>query len=193
MKTLKHFALFLIFVFIFQITALAQAPYRVKASKLTIDGTSSLHDWTSEATKLEWTGSFLVEDKKLVQVKDVQVNIPVKSIKSTKGSTMDNKTYDAFKADKNPTIAYKFSNTKISGTGDFALATTGTLQMAGATQPITMNVTAKLLPNGDIQLTGSQKLNMKDYKMQPPTAVMGTIKVGPEVTVKFDLTLTQTK
>jgi hypothetical protein len=34
---------------------------------------------------------------------------------------------------------------------------------------------------------------MKDYKMDPPTAVMGTIKVGPEVTVNFDLTVTPSK
>jgi hypothetical protein len=30
---------------------------------------------------------------------------------------------------------------------------------------------------------------MRDYKMTPPTAVMGTIKVGEEVTINFDLTL----
>lgn len=52
-----------------------------------------------------------------------------------------------------------------------------------------MTVLAKLLPNGDIQLTGSKKLNMKDFGMEPPTAVLGTIKVGPEVTVNFNLTI----
>lgn len=38
-----------------------------------------------------------------------------------------------------------------------------------------------------------KKLNMRDYKMEPPTAMMGTIKVGEEVTIDFDLTITSTK
>ena len=171
----------------------AQTAYKIKTSKLIIEGTSSLHDWVSEARPVEWTGGFVIHDNQIVQVKDVTVKILVKSIKSEHGSMMDNKTYDAFKSDTNPAILYKFSSAKISGNGhDVVLLATGTLQMAGVTQTITMNVTARLLPNGDLQLTGAQKLNMKDYKMDPPTAVMGTIKVGPEVTVKFDLTLTPT-
>jgi len=31
---------------------------------------------------------------------------------------------------------------------------------------------------------------MTDFKMSQPTAVMGTITVGAEVTVNFDLTMT---
>jgi hypothetical protein len=46
------------------------------------------------------------------------------------------------------------------------------------------------LANGDVQIIGSRKLNMKDFNMVPPTAMMGTIKVGEEVTVNFNLTLT---
>lgn len=193
MKSVNPFVALVIFALMIPAGVSAQTSYKVKTSKLTIDGTSSLHDWTSEAKELEWTGTFKVQDKKLLEVKDVQVKIPVKSIKSTKGGTMDDKTYEAFKSDKNPSITYKISSAKISGASDFSLATTGALQMAGVTQTISMPVTAKLLPNGDIQLIGSQKLNMKDYKMVPPTAVLGTIKVGPEVIVKFDLTITPAK
>lgn len=194
MKTASPYVILLFLVFVLPARISAQTPFKIKTSKLNIEGTSSLHDWVSEATQLEWSGLFLVEDKKIVQVKDVQVKIPVKSIKSEKGSTMDNKTYDAFKSDKNPSIVYKFIDAKISGAGsDFTLETTGALQMAGATKNIPMTVKARLLANGDIQLTGSKKLDMKDYGMVPPTAVLGTIKVGPEVTVKFDLILTPTK
>jgi hypothetical protein len=47
----------------------------------------------------------------------------------------------------------------------------------------------KILPNGELQLTVSKKLKMTDFKMEPPTAMMGTIKVGDEVTVIFDVTV----
>jgi polyisoprenoid-binding protein YceI len=70
---------------------------------------------------------------------------------------------------------------------------TGTLTMAGTSQTVTLDVNSKVLASGVVQFTGKQALNMKDYKMDPPTAVMGTIKVGPEVTVNFDLTVTPIK
>jgi len=194
MNTPKSHVILLFLILSFPCALLAQTSYKVKTNKLNIAGTSSLHDWVSDATQLEWSGQFDVQDKKIVQVKDVRVKIAVKSIKSEKGGTMDNKTYEAFKSDKNPTITYAFQTAKISGSGsDFTLETSGTLQMAGVTKSIDMTVKAKMLANGDIQLTGSKKLNMKDFGMEPPTAVLGTIKVGPEVTVNFDLTVTPIK
>jgi hypothetical protein len=63
--------------------------------------------------------------------------------------------------------------------------------MNGFTNLIMLSVTGKNLPGGDIQFTGSRSLKMTDYKMKPPTAMMGTIKVGNEVTLKFDLTISK--
>lgn len=172
----------------------AQSPYYLKASKLTVSGTSSLHDWVSDVTSLEWSGDILIKDGKIAEIKNVQAKMLVTSIKSTKGRIMDSKTYDAFDADKNPHITYKLAQAKIEDTGtEFTISTTGALTMAGATKSIDMTLKAKLLSNGDIQLRGSKKLNMRDYKMEPPTAMMGTIKVGEEVTIDFDLTITSTK
>lgn len=162
----------------------------LKAQKVTVDGTSSLHDWTSSVNKVDWKGTVKTEGGKLKEVKDVTITIAVTSIKSTKGKTMDNKTYEAFKSDKNPNITYKLSEATVSGNN---VTAKGTLTMAGASKPITLNVVGKVLAGGDVQFTGSQKLNMTEFKMDPPTAVMGTIKVGPEVTVKIDITVTSTK
>lgn len=193
MKTYKNQVILLFLIICFS-PAFAQTSYKAKTTKLHIAGTSSLHDWVSEATQVEWSGAFDVQDKKIVQVKDVRVKILVKSIKSEKGGTMDDKTYEAFKSDKNPNITYAFQNAKISGSGsDFTLETIGALQMAGATKNIDMTVKAKMLANGDIQLTGSKKINMTEFGMKPPTAVLGTIKVGPEVTINFDFTVAPTK
>jgi polyisoprenoid-binding protein YceI len=104
---------------------------------------------------------------------------------------MDNKTYDAFLYEKNPLIQFKLSTTKVTGTApDYSVTATGTLTMAGVSKPIDLIVKIKVLPNGDVQVTGSKKLNMKNHNMKPPTAMMGTIKVGEEVTIAFDLMLT---
>lgn len=166
----------------------AQSSYYLKEKSLSISGTSTLHEWESDATQLEWTGAILVEDSKIIEVKNVQVKIPVTSIKSTKGRIMDNKTYEAFDSDKNPYITYKLTKLEVSGSGpEYILASTGNLTMAGTTRSVDIPVSAKILSTGDIQLTGSRKLNMRDFKMEPPTAIMGTIVVGEVVTVNFNL------
>src|SRR5687768_11849359 len=77
---------------------------KVKVNKMTVQGSSSLHDWESEITQAEWKGSFRIENLVLVEIKNAEVKIPVKSIKSTKGKIMDSKTYDAFNSEKYPFI-----------------------------------------------------------------------------------------
>jgi polyisoprenoid-binding protein YceI len=192
-KSIKFFLLAVSVLAVFGFTGV-QSPYSSKQSKMTVSGTSSLHEWESEVTKVEWKGALQLNGSELVEVKDVLVKIPVTGIKSSKGKIMDNKTYEAFNSDKNPVIQYKLITAKIKGSGpDYTIATTGNLTMAGATKPVDLMVKAKVLANGDVQLTASTKLNMKDFSMTPPTAMMGTIKVGEEVTVAFDITLTPTK
>ena len=65
--------------------------------------------------------------------------------------------------------------------------------MAGANQPIDLQqVKYKVLAGGDVQITFSKTFKMSQWKMEPPTAMMGTIKVGDEVTVNFDFIVDST-
>ena len=170
-------------------TVCGQGATTLKSFKITIDGTSTMHDWTSDVTKVEWQGSVKVASNKISEIKGVKVNIPVTSIKSTKGNTMDKKTYEAFKSKKFPSITYQLSKVTVV---DSNIKASGSLTMAGATKPVDLQLTGTILPSGDVQLKGSQKLNMQEYQLEPPREVMGTIKVGPEVTVKFDLIVAPT-
>lgn len=160
----------------------------VKANKMTVQGSSTLHDWESEITKAEVRGEFLISDNQLKEVKNVEVKVPVESIKSTKGKMMDSKTYDAFNASKHPYIIYKANNAKVNpatGTVDAS----GTLTMAGASKAMDVQGKFSILENGNIRLTLTRKFKMSEFKMDPPTAMMGTVKVGDEVTVNFDLVI----
>jgi len=65
-----------------------------------VHGSSNLHDWDITVTKINST--FGLNASK--QISDLNVKIPVNSLKSGKG-IMDDKTYDAFDA-KNPTIVF---------------------------------------------------------------------------------------
>ncbi len=191
-KTVPHLIL-LTGLLLFSYMLQAQTLYKGKQVKMSVIGSSTLHEWESEVTQVESNGTLTLDGSQLTAIKDVVVKMPVTGIKSTKGRVMDNKTYEAFNSDKNPTIQYKLTNARISGSGEYTVTANGNLSMAGATKPIELVAKAKVLANGDVQISGSQKLNMKDFNMTPPTAMMGTIKVGEEVTVKFDITLTPNK
>jgi len=166
--------------------ALSQKAYSLKTHKVSVDGTSTLHDWSSEVTKLDWSGQLTVDGKNVTAIQNVVVSIPVKSIKSEKGGMMDDKTYEAFNEEKNPTITFKLTSATVTGA---TVKANGTLTMAGTSKPIVMTVTTKVMADGSVHLSGSYPINMKDYKMTPPKAVMGTIKVGEKVTLLFELTV----
>lgn len=162
--------------------------FKVKNYKMTIQGESSLHDWESVAEKLECKGSYKIENNTLIDIKEAVVKITVESIKSPKGRLMDNKTYDAFNYEKYPLIVFTLNSEKINS-ANLTADLKGTLTMAGSSRPIDIQISYKILGNGDLQIIGSKKLKMTDFKMEPPTAMMGTVKVGDEVTVNFDIVL----
>ncbi|MBT1686443.1 YceI family protein [Dawidia soli] len=171
----------------------AQNTLVVKSVKASIQGTSTLHEWESEITRITCLGNFQSESNLLRNIEDISVRIPVAGIKSSEGRMMDNKTYEAFKSDEHPYIIYTASHARI--TVDAARNTTisvaGNLTMAGTTKPVVVEAKGKPLANGDMEVSISRKLKMTDFNMKPPTAMMGTIKVGDEVTVTVNLVLSQ--
>jgi polyisoprenoid-binding protein YceI len=157
-----------------------------KNSSITINGTSNLHDWTSKSEQVK--GELVLSAPN--QVQSLSLEIPVKSIKS-KEKLMDSKTYDAFNADKNPNIYFKLtdlSNLQIIG-NDVNVNFNGNLTMAGATRKVTIKATGKNNGNGTYIFNGNVSLKMTDFKMSPPTALLGAIKVGDAVKLAFNITL----
>lgn len=174
------------------IPGFTQSLNKLKAYNISIHGSSTLHEWESKVTKVEWNGPLTLDAAKHLTFPVAELKIPVAGIQSEHGKIMDSKTYEAFNSEKNPYITFKMKafTQKIVG-NDILMAVEGDLTMNGFTNLIMLSITGKTLANGDIQFTGSRGLKMTDYKMKPPTAMMGTIKVGNEVTVKFDLTISK--
>ncbi len=173
----------------------AQTPFEVKNVEMTIDGTSSLHDWTSEVTEVSADGMLEFTGGDLKAIEELTVSVPVTSIKSSKGNIMDKKTYDAFDSEQHPNVTYALREVQsISKNGNtYTVKAKGDLTMAGITKSIEMTVSGESTGNGDIRFQGSKALDMTDWNMDPPTAMFGTLKTGKDVTVNFALTLSTTK
>lgn len=151
-------------------------------SNVYINGTSSLHDWTETVETIKGSLRADVQGAELQKIKSLHLTIPVKSIKSGK-SGMDKNTYTALKEDKFPEIKYALKTYKIEGK---SVKLTGDLTIAGVTKSVTV-LSASSVHDGKIELTGDISFKMSSFGVDPPTAVMGTIKTGDEVTIKFHL------
>lgn len=170
----------------------AQGQYNLSSFWMVIRGTSNLHDWESKVTQVHGYGQLVAEPNNLKAINSLFVEIPVRGIKSPKGSVMDGKTYDALKAGTYPQITYKL--TKITalnnkGGGNFAVGALGDLTMAGVTRQIDLWVTVKVDNYGTIVISGSKNLKMTDFKISPPTALLGTLTTGDDVEIAFSVTL----
>lgn len=157
-----------------------------KRSSIIISGTTNVHNFESKVTQVN--GELIVNSSK--QVQSLVVDIPVRSIKSGE-KLMDTKTYEAFSVEKNPNITFKMldvSGLQISG-DNINVTVTGNLTMAGITKKVVLRSSGKVLKPGVYEFKGNVTLKMTDFKMSPPTAMLGVMKVGDAVTLKFDVTV----
>ena len=147
-------------------------------------GTSTLHDSESKTDQI--TGEFAMS--KTSEIQSLSVKIPVLSIKSGE-KLMDKKTYEAFNSDKYPSIVFQMTGpaTPVVSGSDVQVTLTGNLIIAGVTKKVTFKSTGKKTATGGYQLSVSVPLKMTDFKMKPPTALLGTIRSGDAVTIKLDV------
>lgn len=153
-------------------------------STMVIKGTSNLHDWESKVQQISGQVTTKTNGNTLESLTSVTITIPVSSIKSGK-SIMDSKTYDALNNEKFPSITF------IAGTGSIqagnVISTSGKLTVAGVTRDVTLKVTYSVAADGQLKVKGSTKFKMTDFKVNPPTALLGTLKTGNEVEIVFDV------
>ena len=181
----KPFMLLLVsFIYITGITQAQSFRINPKTSTMTIFGTTNVHDFKTKVEQIK--GELVVDNSKKIQTLNVEV--PVRSIKSGEKG-MDNKTYEAFNDKKYPTISFQLvdvSSLQIKG-DDITATVTGNLTMAGTTKRISFKTSGKNTRPGAYEFKGSIPLKMTDYKMKPPTAMLGVMKVGDAITLKYDI------
>jgi polyisoprenoid-binding protein YceI len=151
-------------------------------------GSSNVHDWTMISSAMESRGSFKFDDGQLRDLTAFSFSLNAKSLKSDHES-MDNRTYKTIKADQFPKILYKLNSAVVTPVqkNKYLIKTTGDLTIAGTTQTITMNVTAIVNADNTLTCTGTEKLKLTDYKINPPSFMLGAMKVTNDLTIQFNL------
>jgi polyisoprenoid-binding protein YceI len=166
-----------------------QNTYKIGSdSKMEILGTSSLHDWESAVTGLTGSATITLQNNEIAEINSLSFSLPVEGIESG-NSIMNGKTYNALKYKNYPNISYKLVSVDMKN--GRAISAKGKLTVAGVTKELTFPVTCKVY-SGYIQATGKIDFKMTDFNVDPPTALMGTLKTGDDVTISFDINLRET-
>jgi polyisoprenoid-binding protein YceI len=195
MKVLKSYQVILTGVFFMLLTAGSMFGQNFKmdnSSEIIVEGTSNIHDWEMKATSKQGGATITTEDGKLTGISKLQVSIPAESLESGKGG-MDKNAYKALNTNKHKNIEFKLDEVKkieANGTNSYKVNGLATLKISGVSKQVPVEFTAKL--NGNkLEINGEESLNMTNYKIDPPTAMFGTITTGEEVTIKFKSTFSK--
>ena len=165
--------------------AAAQALEPMPGSMMWVDGTSTLHDWTVDVTTVKGR---VAGDGETVE--SVQLEIPVLSMQSGKGG-MDDKMYDALKVKRHPVIRVEGGGIRFSQPE----TTDSAALFADAEVDVTITGTTRTMPvriwrdvvDGELSYTGQVTFRMSEFGVDPPQALMGTVRAGDEITLRFDV------
>jgi polyisoprenoid-binding protein YceI len=189
MKSFKlNFLLISILTIALMANARAQEYFKLQSdnSKLVIEGTSSIHNWEMEADDFRAETLLKIDGNAISEISKIEFKAPVSGLKSGKG-IMDNKAHDALKMKKYPEIKFALnnsSNVNISGSN---ATLTGLLTIAGKSKEVKLVVDLDVENKQKFLVSGSVPIRMSDFGIEPPTAMMGAMKTGDEVVVKFNL------
>lgn len=185
MKTIKSILLAVVITLSLQVNA--QKRYSLSKSTFEVAGTSNIHDWTMRSTEGNGGANLVVTDSRLIDIKNLNITLLAESIKSSKTS-MDNVAYETLDTKNYKTIRYVLKSADKVNESTWVLI--GTYTIAGVSKDYKTQVRIISNDSDTFILQGSNRMTFADFEMTTPSAALGVVKAGKELTVLFNITLT---
>lgn len=170
------------------------------SSRLWIEGRSNVNEFECQANQYSAEAAIIDNDDQIEFEQEdqvfLQVEIRVDGFECGK-SRMNRDLQEALKSSEFPDITFLFGSAEILEMPSdhdqaFQLQVKGSLTVAGNTKDIQFNARAYFLETHKVRAIGNTTINMSDFDVTPPTALMGLIKAVDELTVNFDLIASET-
>lgn len=175
------------------IGANAQNIRKNSAFIIKVSGSSNLHDWTMDAKNgtIEANLNLASNVSYLAGIQSLSFTLPVKNLKSTEGSLMDSRAYDALKESKFPNITFNLLSATPTSTQNnkSQFKVTGQLTICGVTRQIDMVANSTKNADGSVIITGEQKIKMTQFNVRPPSFMFGALKVTDDLTINYTVRL----
>jgi len=177
--------------------ATADVPLAVSAGRVSIAGTSNVHEYTASTTAIRITRvqlagtvagpNFWDEAIKPGAVEAFDVAIAATSLSSPKEG-LDKNMHKALKTDAHQDITFRLRRLEPRAGSAGALRGIGVLQIAGVEREVTLDLTTERKDAG-LAVHGELQILMTDFGITPPKAMLGMLKTDPIVTITFDTLL----
>lgn len=165
-------------------------------SRLWLEGSSNVKDWTCKATAME---ALIAIDAASADSRDdatvakslrgVDVIVPVRMLKCG-DRHMEANMYTALRAPKPPAVGYIIADFELkpSLSGDsLSVQATGTMSVAGAERAVSMMVKTERLPDGTRRARGTVPIRMTDFGIVPPRPWFGVLRTADKVLIQFEI------
>lgn len=177
--------------------AVAQAPVAVASGRVTLAGSSNVHNYTASTTTVRVTRSrisavsagqdFWDNALKPGAVEAFEITIPAATLASPKGD-LDKNMHKALKVEAFPDITFRLVRFDTVPDGGGASRAIGMLKIAGVEREVALTIATRRAGAG-LTVQGSVDLLMTDYGIVPPKAMLGMLKTDPKVTITFETAL----
>lgn len=166
-------------------------------SRIWVEGKSTVRDFTCEAPALsgaaETNGGPAAGAAALAAtIEGGALKVQVSAMECGNG-TMNKHMLKALQAERHPVIAYRHKTHRLGQAEPAAegrpITLEGVLLMGGQERPIQLEGLLHVAGDGTLRLTGQTTLDMTTWDVEPPSLMLGTMKVRDEVVVHFDLRL----
>jgi polyisoprenoid-binding protein YceI len=169
----------------------AQVKYHASYTKISVAGTSTLHNWDMESEKANCDISFNFDGANITGLSSLLFTVEAESLKSdSKG--LDKNAYKALDVGKHPEISFSsnYANIRSNGPNSYVISAKGKLTISGVSKEVWVAAVSTVNPADlSVQTAGSAKIKMTEYNVTPPSFMFGAMKTGDEITVKFNVTL----
>jgi hypothetical protein len=169
----------------------AQTSFRAGGkSQFTLNGTSTLHDWSMIARSFQTTATLiLTPDNGISGITDLSVTLPVTNLKSEKNGLNEN-AWEALHYEDHKQIQFNMTSGKVVAVGArYQITVVGNLSIAGKTRSITLTANATVNPDGSVSCTGTLPLKLSQFGIERPSFMLGTMSVGDAMTLSYTLVL----
>jgi hypothetical protein len=174
----------------------ARVPVKLSSGRVSIAGTSNIHDYTATTTDVrivrlqlaDGVGgpNFWDEIVKPGAIESFEVAIAAGTLSSPREG-LDKNMYKALKVKEFPDITFRLIRFE-GGADPGALRAKGVLTIAGVEREVTLDLKTSR-EDLKFRVNGTLSLLMTDYGIAPPKAMLGVLKTDPKVTVTFETVL----
>ncbi|MCO6475993.1 MAG: YceI family protein [Phaeodactylibacter sp.] len=179
----------------------AELSYRIlQTSRLFLEGTTNVNTFICNCTciqsfpRLQFEMEVKEESEQAI-FEEAQLRIRTRDL-DCGNRNMNKDMYETLKANQYPSIAITILEAglrpgeKLSQTEEWShIVARAQISVAGVTRTALLKVRAKQIGTATYRFLSQYTIKMTDFNIDPPTAMLGLVKVNDKIEINFDLTV----